>query len=89
MHALDLAIRYIDSGDDYIIILGGGITSQGIQIWKQPNQKTIFLFGDAVVAVLIGYSEVKHFLASYLMTNHLLYDNALFRLGQPFLKTKM
>ncbi|HOM01633.1 MAG TPA: ketoacyl-ACP synthase III [Acetivibrio sp.] len=88
MHALDLAIRYIDSGDDYVLILGGGITSKGIQIWKQPNQKTVFLFGDAVVAVLIGYSEDKHFLASYLMTNHLLYDNAFIPFGTTLFKNE-
>ncbi|WP_265444047.1 ketoacyl-ACP synthase III [Acetivibrio straminisolvens] len=86
MHALDLAIRYIDSGDDYVLVIGGGITSKGIQKWKHPNQKTVFLFGDAVVAMLIGCSEVKHFLASYLMTNHLLYDNAFIPFGTKLLK---
>ncbi len=86
MHAMDLAIRYIDSGDDYVLVIGGGITSKGIQSWKQPNPKTIFLFGDAVVAMLIGYSEVKHFLASYLMANHALYDNAFIPFGTRLLK---
>jgi len=46
------------------------------------------LFGDAVVAVLIGYSEVKHFLASYLMTNHLLYDNAFIPFGTTLFKNE-
>lgn len=86
MHAMDLAIRYIASGDEYVLIIGGGITSAGIQAWKKPNPKTVFLFGDAIVAMLIGPSETQHFLASYLLTNHRLYDNALIPCGTKLLQ---
>lgn len=86
MHAMDLAIRYIASGDEYVLVIGGGITSTGIQTWKKPNPKTVFLFGDAVVAMLLGPSETKHFLASYIITNHKLYDNALVPCGTNLLR---
>lgn len=86
MHAMDLAIRYIASGDEYILVIGGGITSTGIQTWKKPNPKTVFLFGDAIVAMLIGLSETKHFLASYIITNYKLYDNALIPCGTHLLQ---
>lgn len=89
MHAMDLAIRYIDSGDDYVLVIGGGITSKGIQTWRHPNPKTIFLFGDAVVAMLIGQSDVKHFLSSYIVTNNLLYDNAFIPFGTSLLKDEV
>jgi 3-oxoacyl-[acyl-carrier-protein] synthase-3 len=89
MHAMDLAIRYIASGDEYVLVIGGGITSTGIQTWKKPNPKTVFLFGDAIVAMLIGPSEAKHFLASYIITNHKLYGNAFIPCGTALLQANV
>lgn len=86
IHAMDLAIRFIDSGDDYVLVIGGGVTSKGIQSWKKPDPKTVFLFGDAVVAMLIGHSDTKQFLSSYIFTNNLLYDNAFIPCGTTLLK---
>lgn len=86
IHAMDLAIRYIASGDDHVLVIGGGITSTGIQMWKKPNPKTVFLFGDAIVAMLIGHTEIKHFHASYIITNHGLYDNAYIPCGTSLLR---
>lgn len=86
MHVMDLALRFIASGDEYVLIIGGGITSRAVQRFEKPNPKTVFLYGDAIVAMLIGYSEVKHFLASYIFTNHLLYDNAYVPCGTSLLK---
>ena len=85
MHALDMALRFIGTGDDYVMILGGGITSMINQAWNQPDPKTVFMFGDAIVAMLLEKTEQKHFLASYLFTNHLLYDNAYIPMGTTFL----
>ncbi|MDQ2086121.1 ketoacyl-ACP synthase III [Herbivorax sp. ANBcel31] len=85
MHVMDMALRYIASGDDYVLVIGGGITSKRIQQCKEPNSKTVFLFGDGIAAMLLGRSEVKHFLSSYLLTNHLLYDNALIPCGTTLL----
>lgn len=86
IHAMDLAIRYIATGDDYVLVIGGGITSTGIQAWKKPNPKTVFLFGDAIAAMLIGPAETQHFLASYILTNHKLYDNAYIPCGTRLLQ---
>lgn len=84
MHAMDLAVRYIATGDEYVLVIGGGITSP--QFWNSPNPKTIFLFGDAIAAMLIGPSETKHFLASYIITNHKLYDNAYIPCGTSLIR---
>lgn len=85
VHVMDMALRYIATGDDYVLILGGGITSKRIQQCKEPSTKTVFLFGDGIVAMLLGRSEIKHFLSSYVFTNHLLYDNAFIPCGTTLL----
>ncbi len=87
MHALDMALRFIGTGDDFVLILGGGITSSGTQSWDRPDPKTVFMFGDAIVATLLERTQIKHFLASYLFTNHLLYDNAYIPMGTTFLNS--
>lgn len=84
MHAMDLAMRYIATGDDYVIIIGGSISGKCVRYWGEPDPKTIFLFGDALVAMLLGYSETKSIMASYLLTNHSLYDNAKIEYGSSF-----
>ncbi|HOQ00036.1 MAG TPA: ketoacyl-ACP synthase III [Acetivibrio clariflavus] len=89
MHAMDLAIRYIATGDDYVLILGGSVIAKCVRLWKNPDPKTVFLFGDAIAAMLLGYSETKSFLASYLLTNHSLYDNAKVNFGTEFLRSGM
>ena len=86
MHAMDLAIRYIATGDEYVLILGGSIMGKCARFWGKPDPKVVFLFGDAIAAMLIGYSEIQSFMASYLMTNHSLYDNAKVTFGTNFLR---
>ncbi len=86
MHAMDLAIRYIATGDDYVLILGGSVSAKCLRHWGNPDPKTIFLFGDAIVAMLISYSEIKSFMASYLLTNHTLYNNAKISFGSSFVQ---
>lgn len=85
MHAMDLAMRYVASGDDYVLILGGSVSGKCTRYWRNPDPKVVFLFGDAIAAMLIGYSEIKSFMASYLLTNHSLYDNAKITFGTSFL----
>ncbi|NLD49726.1 MAG: ketoacyl-ACP synthase III [Clostridiaceae bacterium] len=87
IHAMDLAVRHIATGDDYVLIIGGGITSKGIQNMEEINPKTVFLFGDAFAAMLIGHSDTKHFLASYIFTNPYLYDNAYIPCGTSLLNS--
>jgi 3-oxoacyl-[acyl-carrier-protein] synthase-3 len=85
MHAMDMAVRFIGTGDDHVLILGGGITSTGTQVWEKPDPKTVFMFGDAVTAMLLEKSDVQHFLATYLLTNHPLYYNAFIPEGSTLL----
>jgi 3-oxoacyl-[acyl-carrier-protein] synthase III len=85
MHAMDLAIRYVATGDEYVLIFGGSISGKCTRHWKNPDPKVVFLFGDAIVAMLIGYSEIKSFMASYLLTNHSLYDLAKVTFGTSFM----
>jgi 3-oxoacyl-[acyl-carrier-protein] synthase-3 len=84
MHAMDLAMNYVATGDEYVLILGGSIMGKCTRFWGKPDPKVVFLFGDAIVAMLIGYSEIESFMASYLMTNHSLYDNAKVTFGTSF-----
>ncbi|MCX7747115.1 MAG: ketoacyl-ACP synthase III [Clostridia bacterium] len=86
MHAMDLAMRYVASGDEYVLILGGCVIANCGRHWKNPDTKTVFLFGDAISAMLIGHSEVESFMASYLLTNHSLYDNAKVAFGTSFIR---
>lgn len=87
MHAMDMALRFIGTGDDYVLILGGGITSTGTQFWEEPDPKTVFMFGDAVTAMLLEKSDTQHFLATYLLTNHPLYYNAYIPEGSTLLNS--
>lgn len=69
IHAMDMALRYIDSGDDYILVLGGDKSSMSLEVDFTPEAKTIFLNGDGVAAVLLEKTENKHFIASYIYTD--------------------
>lgn len=89
MHLIDMAIRYIDSGDDYVLILGGDITSRLSGTKNKKDTRTIFLQGDAVVGMLLGVSEKQHFLASYLYTDNTYYNYSYIPFGTELLnKTK-
>ena len=63
VHLMDMAIRYIDSGDDYVLILGGDISSRLANAKNKKDTRTIFLQGDAVVGMLLGVAQEQHFLA--------------------------
>lgn len=89
MHAMDLAMRYIASGDDYVLVFGGSVMAKCCELWRNPDPKTVFLFGDAIVAMLLGYSEIQSIMASYLLTNHFLYHNAKITFGTDFLREGM
>jgi len=73
LEALDMARLYINSGDEYVLILSGGIHHCHT---SKSDTDTLFLFGDGASATLIGYSEKQHFLSSYFYTNYNYYDLA-------------
>jgi 3-oxoacyl-[acyl-carrier-protein] synthase-3 len=89
VHLMDMAIRYIDSGDDHVLILGGDISSRLANTKNKKDTRTIFLQGDAVVGMLLGVSEIEHFLTSYLYTDNSYFDYSYIPFGTELLnKTK-
>jgi 3-oxoacyl-[acyl-carrier-protein] synthase III len=85
VHLVDMAIRYIDSGDDTVLILGGDISSRLANAQNKKDTRTIFLQGDAVVGMLLGVSQEKHFLASYLYTDNTYFDYSYIPFGTELL----
>jgi 3-oxoacyl-[acyl-carrier-protein] synthase-3 len=85
VHLMDMAIRYIDSGDDYVLILGGDISSRQAGARNKKDTRTIFLQGDAVVGMLLGRSDTQHFLASYLYTDNTYFDYSYIPFGTELL----
>lgn len=73
LQALDLAEKYIGTGDDYIMILSGGICNKFI---SNTDPRTAFLFGDGAAAMLIGKADEEHFMDSYFYSNHNYFEYA-------------
>lgn len=82
LFSMDLASRYIATGDDYILIVSGGIHNRLI---SKIDPRTAFLFGDASASVLFAPADEPHILASYFFTNHQFYNLATAN-GMEFLK---
>jgi 3-oxoacyl-[acyl-carrier-protein] synthase-3 len=85
IHLIDMAIRYIDSGDDYVLILGGDISTRLANTKSKKDTRTIFLQGDAVVGMLLGVSEAQHFLSSYLYTDNTYFEYSYIPFGTEML----
>ncbi len=85
VHLMDMAIRYIDTGEDYVLILGGDISSRLAGAKNKKDTRTIFLQGDAVTAMLLGVSPQRHFLASYLYTDNTYFDYSYIPFGTELL----
>lgn len=71
--AMDLASRYIATGDEYILIASGGIHNRLI---SKTDPRVAFLFGDASASLLFGPDTEPHILASYFFSNHQFYSLA-------------
>lgn len=71
--AMDLASRYIATGDDYVLIASGGVHNRLI---SKTDPRVAFLFGDASASVLFGPAPEPHILASYFFSNHQFYSLA-------------
>jgi 3-oxoacyl-[acyl-carrier-protein] synthase-3 len=80
-HILDLALRYIDTGDDYILILTGAYNSIKMLEGYHTDTQTSFLMGDGSAAILIGQAERRSFVNSYLYTNSDYFDIAYIPFG--------
>ena len=82
LFALDLGMRYIATGDEYVLIASGGVNNRLI---SKKDPRVAFLFGDASASILLGPSEEQHVLASYFYSNHEYYHLATAR-GIKFLR---
>jgi 3-oxoacyl-[acyl-carrier-protein] synthase-3 len=85
VHLMDMAIRYIDTGDDLVLILGGDISSRLAGAKNKKDTRTIFLQGDAVVGMLLGVCDTQHVLASYLYTDNTYFDYSYIPFGTELL----
>lgn len=81
--AMDVASRFIGTGNDYVLIASGGIHNRLI---SKTDPRVAFLFGDASTAILFGVAEEQHILASYFYSNYHYYHLATAR-GTEFLRT--
>lgn len=73
LHSVDAASRYISTGDDYVLIVSGGMTTK---LLSKTDPRIAFLFGDGAASILLGYSKEQHILASYFYSNYEYYENA-------------
>ncbi len=71
--AFDMASKYISTGDEYVLLLSGGIINCLV---NKKDPRVAFLFGDGAASILLGLAEEPHFLASYFYTNYEYYDHA-------------
>jgi 3-oxoacyl-[acyl-carrier-protein] synthase-3 len=62
-----MAAKCIQSGDENILIVSGGICNKLI---SQEDPRVSYLFGDGATAVLLGRSENAHILSYYEFSNY-------------------
>jgi 3-oxoacyl-[acyl-carrier-protein] synthase III len=67
MQSFIMAAKCIQSGDDYILIVSGGICHDLI---SKDNPRVSYLFGDGATAILLGRSEASHILSYYEFSNY-------------------
>jgi 3-oxoacyl-[acyl-carrier-protein] synthase-3 len=85
MHAVELAISFINAGDDYVLVLGGDRTAMGRDIAVSKDTRTVFLNGDGFAAILLARSDVPSFRARYFYTDSDLRDFAYIPFGTNLL----
>jgi 3-oxoacyl-[acyl-carrier-protein] synthase-3 len=66
LHAMDVAASAINSGDDFVLIVSGGVNSP---FMSKTDPRTAFLYGDGAAAILLGPAEERHIEASYFYSN--------------------
>jgi len=57
LHSFDVASRFINTGDDHILIASGGICNKLV---SKTDPRTAFLFGDGAASILLGHSKEQH-----------------------------
>jgi len=85
MHAVEIALGFINAGDRYVLVLGGDRTAMGKEIAVKKDTRTVFLNGDGFAGILLGYSSTPKFLARYFYTDSDLSDFAYIPFGTELL----
>ena len=69
LHAMDLALGFINAGDDYVLVLGGDRTVLEKQAAVERDTRTVFLNGDGFAGLLLAVSDTPRFHAKYFYTD--------------------
>jgi 3-oxoacyl-[acyl-carrier-protein] synthase-3 len=85
MHGIELALSYINSGDNYVLVLGGDRAAMNKRVAVKKDTRTVFLNGDGFAGVLLGPASKPHFLARYFYTDSDLSDFAYIPFGTEIL----
>lgn len=85
VHIMDMALRFINSGDDYVLVLSGDSSSRPSDLDFKADTRTIFLNGDGVAAILLEKTDVEHFLASYIYTDNTYFEYSYMPFGSKTL----
>ncbi|HEX2957642.1 MAG TPA: 3-oxoacyl-[acyl-carrier-protein] synthase III C-terminal domain-containing protein [Chitinispirillaceae bacterium] len=88
LHATEIALSCIDTGDDYVLVLGGDRALLDPDATILKDTRTIFLNGDGFAAALFGHSETKKFVCKYFYTDSSIGEFAYIPFGTGLLKDK-
>lgn len=69
MHALELALAFINAGESYVLVLGGDRTAMRKRDAVTRDTRTVFLNGDGFGGIMLGPSARPSFLARYFYTD--------------------
>jgi 3-oxoacyl-[acyl-carrier-protein] synthase-3 len=85
LHAMDLALGYINQGDDRVLVLGGDRGALAGAMPVSKDTRTAFLNGDGFAAALLQVSDQPHFKSRYFYTDSDLADCAHIPFGSSML----
>lgn len=88
VHAMELALSFINGGDEYVLLLSGDKANASACDWIKPDTRTVFLNGDGFAAALVGKAEQQKFFAHYFYTDSSIQDFAYIRYGTEMLDTE-
>ena len=85
MHGVDLALGFINAGDNYVLVLGGDRAAMNKRVAVKKDTRTVFLNGDGFAGILLGHSSKPRFRARYFYTDSDLSDFAYIPFGTELL----
>lgn len=85
LHAMGLALGFINGGDEYVLVLGGDRGALDRTAKVSRDTRTVFLNGDGFAAMLLQRSDAPNFKCSYFYTDSALADFAYVPFGTELL----